>query len=136
MAATPSTPSRRVASSHAPTTPHAAVGSSPVAARVAGAHIQASPHYTTARRHSLYGIEDRVVLDPGSRIWKVGFSGEGRPRAVFYAGGESQMHPLWTLRRATAPVEREEDERLLEARLKAKLRFVFHEYAISVVVIL
>lgn len=32
-------------------------------------------------RHSLYGTEDRVVLDLGSRIWKFGFSGEAKPRA-------------------------------------------------------
>ncbi|GAA5892366.1 hypothetical protein JCM6882_003652 [Rhodosporidiobolus microsporus] len=41
-----------------------------------------SPHYTTSlrSRHSLYGTEDRVVLDLGSRIWRVGFSGEPTPR--------------------------------------------------------
>lgn len=37
-------------------------------------------------RHSLYGAEDRVVLDLGSRVWKVGFSGESAPRAVFDVG--------------------------------------------------
>lgn len=31
-------------------------------------------------RHSLYGTEDRVILDLGSRIWKIGFSGESNIR--------------------------------------------------------
>lgn len=31
-------------------------------------------------KQRLYGTEDRIVLDLGSRIWKVGFSGEGSPR--------------------------------------------------------
>ncbi|GAA5965451.1 hypothetical protein JCM3765_002387 [Sporobolomyces pararoseus] len=41
-----------------------------------------SPHYSTSlrSRHSLYGTEDRVVLDLGSRVWKIGFSGEPAPR--------------------------------------------------------
>lgn len=83
--------------------------------------MQASPHYQTTRRHSLYGTEDRVVIDPGSRIWKVGFSGEGRPRDVFMVG------PLWGLRRAPDMAQREEEDRVLEARLQAKLREVFHD---------
>lgn len=32
-------------------------------------------------RHSLYGTDDRVVFDPGSRVCLVGFSGEANPRA-------------------------------------------------------
>ena len=53
--------------------------------------VQASPHYQTTRRHSLYGTEDRIVINLGSRVWKVGFSGEGRPRDVFF------VPPLWSL---------------------------------------
>lgn len=99
----------------------------PATSRVAGSHvIQASPHYTTTRRHSLYGVEDRVIIDPGSRIWKVGFSGEGRPRDVFYVGGVSGSS-LWNLGRASDPMERAEEDRLLEVRLQACLRSVFHE---------
>jgi len=45
-------------------------------------------HYLTTIRHSLYGMEDRVVIDSGSQIWKVGFSGEGKPRDVFYGAGD------------------------------------------------
>lgn len=105
---------------HEPTTP--------TVSRVTGSHIiQSSPHYTTTRRHSLYGTEDRIILDPGSRVWKVGFSGEGRPRDVFCAGGESG-EPLWSLNRAVEASEREEEERLLESKLQACLRAVFHEY--------
>lgn len=76
----------------------------------------------------MYGTEDRIILDPGSRIWKVGFSGEGKPRDVFYAGGEAG-EPLWNLNRAADPGDREEEERMLEARLQTCLRAVFHEYA-------
>ena len=94
--------------------------------------IQSSPHYTTTRRHSLYGTEDRIILDPGSRVWKVGFSGEGKPRDVFLAHPESGG-PLWTLNRATIPGEKEEEDKLLEARLQLRLRSVFHEYADLVV---
>ncbi|KAI9197307.1 actin family [Polychytrium aggregatum] len=34
------------------------------------------------RRHSMYGTEDRIVLDLGSRYLKCGFSGESKPRHV------------------------------------------------------
>lgn len=96
-------------------------------ARVAGSHIvQSSPHYATTRRHSLYGTEDRVVIDPGSRIWKVGFSGEGRPRDVFFAAGKTGTS-LWELGRARDPVERDEQDRLLEVNLERCLRSVFHQ---------
>lgn len=98
----------------------------PVASRVANAQaIQPSPHYATTRRHSLYGVEDRVIIDPGSRIWKVGFSGEGRPRDVFYAVGPSDT--LWNLSKAADPRERAEEDRMLEIRLQKCLRSVFHE---------
>ncbi len=100
----------------------------PQTTRVASSHIvQSSPHYPTTRRHSLYGTEDRIILDPGSRIWKVGFSGEGKARDVFYAGGEGGQS-LWTLNRASKPADREEEDRVLEAKLEACLRSVFHKY--------
>lgn len=102
----------------------------PTTARVSTSHIlQSSPHYATTRRHSLYGVEDRVVVDPGSRIWKVGFSGEGRPRDVFFASG-SPGTALWSLQRATDPVERAEQDRLLELKLQTCIRSIFHEYAL------
>jgi actin-related protein 10 len=99
----------------------------PVTSRVASTHaIQPSPHYATTRRHSLYGVEDRIIIDPGSRTWKVGFSGEGRPRDVFYAVDPNNT--LWNLSRAADPRERAEEDRMLEIRLQKCLRSVFHEY--------
>ncbi|KAF5372771.1 hypothetical protein D9615_010125 [Tricholomella constricta] len=113
-----------------PTTPRANTlfnPTTPATSRVlASQNIQASPHYTTTRRHSLYGVEDRVIIDPGSRIWKVGFSGEGRPRDVFLARGKSGAS-LWNLRRATELAERMEEEKLLEVNLQTCLRSVFHD---------
>lgn len=99
----------------------------PTASRVASSSVvQSSPHYGTTRRHSLYGVEDRVIIDAGSRIWKVGFSGEGRPRDVFYAGSPDEA-PLWNLTRAADAAEKAEQERILEVKLETCLRSVFHE---------
>ncbi|KAG1866204.1 actin-domain-containing protein [Suillus subluteus] len=99
----------------------------PTTARLAGSHVlQASPHYTTTRRHSLYGTEDRVVIDPGSRIWKVGFSGEGKPRDVFYADAKNHGS-LWSWSRATDPVEKAEQDNMLAINLERCMRSVFHE---------
>ncbi|GAA5853762.1 hypothetical protein JCM8547_007439 [Rhodosporidiobolus lusitaniae] len=78
--ATPQRPSTSSSSaSHAPPTP--ALPNPAVTASLLSA-ATTSPHYTTSlrSRHSLYGIEDRVVLDLGSRVWKAGFSGEAAPR--------------------------------------------------------
>ncbi|KAH8101014.1 fungal-specific actin related protein [Cristinia sonorae] len=117
MSGGPSTPRRH--DSSVPTTPQTT--------RVASSNIaQPSPHYQTTRRHSLYGTEDRIILDPGSRIWKVGFSGEGKPRDVFYAGGADGT-VLWSLNRAAALADRQEEDRQLQARLQACLRSVFHD---------
>jgi actin-related protein 10 len=69
-----------------------------------------------------------VVIDPGSRIWKVGFSGEGRPRDVFFPQGRNGA-PLWTLSRASESAERVEEDTLLELKLETCLRNVFHKYA-------
>ncbi|PPQ69011.1 hypothetical protein CVT24_000086 [Panaeolus cyanescens] len=111
------------------------VPTTPAAARLNASQIQSSPHYATTRRHSLYGNEDRVVIDPGSRIWKVGFSGEGRPRDVFYPASKSKSpnglqgrtESLWSLGRAIGAAERAEQDKVLEARLQDALRSVFHE---------
>ncbi|KAI0749669.1 actin family [Daedaleopsis nitida] len=119
MSTVPTTPRRPPPDSSTP-------APTPQTARLGSSHIvQSSPHYPTTRRHSLYGTEDRIILDPGSRVWKVGFSGEGKPRDAFCAGGDSG-EPLWTLNRASKPAEREEEDKVLEARLQACLRSVFH----------
>lgn len=118
MAAPPTTPKRQESGASFAT---------PQTTRVATSHIvHSSPHYTTTRRHSLYGTEDRIILDPGSRVWKVGFSGEGKPRDVFWAGEEGGK-PLWSLNRATSADARDEEDKLLDARLQTCLRSVFHE---------
>ncbi|KAF9000665.1 actin-domain-containing protein [Cyathus striatus] len=113
-----------------PTTPRAKPTfqpTTPATSRVTNTNVvHPSPHYTTTRRHSLYGVEDRVVIDPGSLIWKVGFSGEGRPRDVFYAR-EKCATPLWNLSRANDAAERAEDDRLLDIWLQTCLRSVFHD---------
>ncbi|KAG6821321.1 hypothetical protein H0H93_000182 [Arthromyces matolae] len=116
--------------SNPPTTPRAkttAGPTTPATVRLAASQaLQSSPHYVTTRRHSLYGVEDRVVIDPGSRIWRVGFSGEGRPRDVFLANkltGKS----LWNLQRAAELAERTEESKLLEINLQTCLRSVFHD---------
>ena len=66
------------------------------------------------------------MIDPGSRIWKVGFSGEGRPRDVSFGDGQDGQ-PLWRLTRATNQLDREEEDRMLQAKLQDRLRSVFHE---------
>ncbi|KIJ14470.1 hypothetical protein PAXINDRAFT_135114 [Paxillus involutus ATCC 200175] len=119
MSAVPSTPRGKTSSA----TPSA----TPTTTRVANTHaLQSSPHYTTTRRHSLYGTEDRVVIDPGSRIWKVGFSGEGKPRDVFYADS-ANSESLWRWSRATNPLASEEEDKLLEINIERCMRSVFHE---------
>ncbi|WRT69489.1 uncharacterized protein IL334_006475 [Kwoniella shivajii] len=100
----------------------------PSRARPAGA----SPAYSS-RRHSLYGIEDRVVIDPGSRIWKVGFSGEPEPRFVFYALDEADSvdtlsTEAWDLdisRMRGVNGSRSEGDRLVGVRVIKKLRETF-----------
>ncbi|KZT39144.1 actin-domain-containing protein [Sistotremastrum suecicum HHB10207 ss-3] len=109
----PSTPRRQA--SFDPTTP--------ASTRPTG--VISSPHYTTTRRHSLYGTEDRIVIDPGSHIWKVGFSGEGRPRDVFFVDGLDKR-PLWSLSGLDEVAGRGEEDTVLYLRLKDHLRRVFH----------
>ncbi|KAF9238512.1 actin-domain-containing protein [Melanogaster broomeanus] len=119
MSAVPSTPRGKTSSA----TPSA----TPATTRVAATHVlQSSPHYTTTRRHSLYGTEDRVVIDPGSRIWKVGFSGEGKPRDVFCADSVN-AESLWCWSRATDPLARDEEDKVLEINIERCMRSVFHE---------
>lgn len=59
-------------------------------------------------------------------MWKVGFSGEGRPRDVSYAN-PSSVSSLWRLERAADATERLEEERMLSFRLEQRLRTVFLE---------
>lgn len=119
MSAVPATPLTKP--SFEPTTPPAQRHERP------GTHVQASsPHYPTTRRHSLYGTEDRIILDPGSCVWKVGFSGEGRPRDVFAVGSEGGG--LWRLSSTSSFPARDEEDRQLEGKMHHYLRSIFHEY--------
>ncbi|ORX37906.1 actin-domain-containing protein [Kockovaella imperatae] len=95
----------------------------------------ASPAYSS-RKHSLYGIEDRVVLDLGSRVWKVGFSGETEPRAVFWAQGDrdedgSEIWDLDMSKLQGCRGDRREGRRLVGVRLVRKLRDVFNKHLMS-----
>lgn len=101
----------------------------PPSSRVATSAVTqaSSPHYTTTRRHSLYGTEDRIVIDPGSRIWKVGFSGEGRPREVFSVSDPKTGNPLWPNFSGKSTAERDDALITLENRLQDILRNVFFE---------
>ncbi|ODN78533.1 hypothetical protein, variant [Cryptococcus amylolentus CBS 6039] len=96
----------------------------------------ASPAYSS-RRHSLYGIEDRVVLDLGSRTWKVGFSGEPDPRAVFFACGSStrdQSSEAWDLDLDSVNAirgSRSEGDRLIGIRIVERLREVFAKHLLA-----
>ncbi|KZV94722.1 actin-like ATPase domain-containing protein [Exidia glandulosa HHB12029] len=115
--------------SHAPVTPRKASGEEAPSAptRLASAVLASSPHYTTTRRHSLYGTEDRIVIDPGLLVWKIGFSGESRPRDVFYAGAHLTKAVCSSFDKARTAAERDENERMLEVLLQAQLRNVFFE---------
>ncbi|KDQ18917.1 hypothetical protein BOTBODRAFT_28393, partial [Botryobasidium botryosum FD-172 SS1] len=48
----------------------AALPCTPVRLSASPSASASPPHYTTTRRRSLYGTEDRIILDPGSRVWK------------------------------------------------------------------
>lgn len=98
---------------------------------------------SNTRRHSLFGTEDRIVLDLGTRITKIGFSGESRPRLVArtlqlaslnrlspgYApiSQQQQNDTLWDMDfgKCRDDRERQEKEDLLKARLIHLLREMF-----------
>ena len=44
------------------------------------------------RRHSIYGTEDRVVLDIGSLYMRCGYSGEAQPRHLIPVFGDLDCH--------------------------------------------
>jgi actin-related protein 10 len=108
----------------------AAAPTTPTATRVVSTSASnqvPSPHYATTRRHSLYGTEDRIVIDPGSRVWKVGFSGEGRPRDVFVTASPKYGSSLWSFSFGKTAAEQTDALILLEQRLQDLLRSVFFE---------
>ena len=88
---------------------------------------------------SPYVLKDRLsesILSPGSRRWKVGFSGEPDPRAVFWAvdGPDALGGEIWDLDTAQikgARGDRSEGSRLVAVRLVSSLRETFSKYVIS-----
>lgn len=76
---------------------------------------------------------DMIALtpcSPGSRVWKVGFSGEADPRAVLWAQDDPDDTggAVWELdlRRISGVREdRDEVSRVIAARVKQKLRETF-----------
>lgn len=56
------------------------VSSEPLSSNYLSNYASASSFHNFTRRHSIYGTEDRVVLDIGSLYLKCGFSGESSPR--------------------------------------------------------
>lgn len=111
------TPRRPLTTAAALSTPSAALLSSAAAIR---------------SRQSLYGTHDRIVLDLGSRIWKVGFSSEATPRAgisvLAMMAGESKARgeecTIWELERSEMGPEEWE---LMEKRIQRGLRSVWFE---------
>jgi len=67
-------------------------------------------------------------VSPGSRIWKVGFSGEPEPRAVFWAAEEGQAWDIDLERIPGTRGDREEGRRVVEMNILKKLRETFVKY--------
>jgi len=119
MAAAPPPQSRRIST---------LVDPKPLSRSSSSSYIVGStPHYSTTRRHSLYGTEDRIIIDPGSKYWKVGFSGEGKPRQVYQVVRAEENPILWSWHSSRSQEEYEEADRMLAARLQDALRAVFLE---------
>lgn len=56
------------------------VSTEPLSSGYLSSYTSSSSFHNFTRRHSIYGTEDRVVLDIGSLYIKCGFSGEPSPR--------------------------------------------------------
>lgn len=110
----------------------------------AAASASAAATAASRSRHSLYGTDDRVILDLGSKVWKVGFSGESAPRAVFDVGSDvddgsdevSRQGELWnydglessgSTSTGLSSKSKKVRERELERKLKRWLRRVYYE---------
>lgn len=109
-------------------------GAATSSSRYQTGNLASTSSTSSIRRHSLFGTDDRVVLDIGSRVTKIGFSGEARPRAIFWSlegvpACSSQQGMLWTsdLCRCSNDEERKLVELQLKARLTILLRAIFHQ---------
>jgi len=59
-------------------------------------------------------------------VWKVGFSGEADPRAVFWSNNRSHAESIWELDLdQMGVIEREEASRLVGVRITTGLRESF-----------
>ena len=58
------------------------VSSEPLSSNYLSSYTSSTSFHSFPRRQSIYGTEDRVVLDIGSLYIKCGFSGESHPRHV------------------------------------------------------
>lgn len=83
-----------------------------------------SPAYTTnlRSRHALYGTDDRVVLDLGSKVWKAGFSSETKPRIVISTQQLCSCESLWNLSCSSKSIKVSQDE------ISLGLRRLFFDY--------
>ncbi|UZJ52066.1 hypothetical protein CBS101457_001386 [Exobasidium rhododendri] len=111
------------------------------AAHSSSSRYQASTSTSSSsnvRRSSLFGTDDRVVLDIGSRVTKIGFSGEARPRDIFFSVEEATPSTsqtgnkdgvLWST--DLLRCRNEGDRRLIRLQLKARLtvllRSIFYQ---------
>lgn len=68
--------------SHSANMTTTSITSEPLSSSYLSSYSSASSLHSFARRHSIYGTEDRVVLDIGSLYIKCGFSGESHPRHI------------------------------------------------------
>lgn len=65
------------------------------------------------------------LCSPGSRIWKVGFSGEPSPRSVFWAIEDGEAWDLDLQATTGARGNREEGRRIVEGNILKKSRETF-----------
>lgn len=68
---------------------------------------------------------------PGSRIWKVGFSGEPEPRACFWARDDGEAWDLDLSRIKGARGDRQEARRIVEAIVLQRLRETFVKHLMT-----
>ncbi|KAH9824688.1 actin-domain-containing protein [Melampsora americana] len=83
-----------------------------------------SPAYTTnlRSRHALYGTDDRVVLDLGSKVWKAGFSSETKPRIVISTQSLCACESIWNLSSNSTSISISQDA------ISIGLRRLFFDY--------
>lgn len=67
------------------------VSSEPLSSNYLSSYTSSTSFHSFPRRQSIYGTEDRVVLDIGSLYIKCGFSGESHPRHVVSTSSRLQQ---------------------------------------------